>query len=65
MLGADGAKLGGAVVGIAKGGDPGTPITGGVNTQITGDHGTLTIDALGNYSYARSSSGVDTFTYTI
>ncbi len=63
--GADGPKLGGAVVGIAKGADPGTPIIGGLNTQIRGDHGTLTIDANGAYTYTRFSSGIDTFTYTM
>jgi VCBS repeat-containing protein len=61
VFGADGAKLGGAVVGIASNNN-GT--TGAVGVGLTGAHGTLTIDAQGQYTYTRTSSGVDTFTYT-
>jgi large repetitive protein len=53
------------VVGIAAGPDTGNPVNGGVGAQIQGAHGTLTIDAQGHYSYTRTSSGTDIFTYTI
>ncbi|HEY7231318.1 MAG TPA: VCBS domain-containing protein, partial [Pseudolabrys sp.] len=64
-LGADGPALGGAIIGVTKGDSGGNPVTGGVGTQITGDHGSLTLDALGHYVYTRTSAGTDVFTYTI
>ena len=65
VLGADGAAAGGAVVGVAKGNSGGNPVNGNVGIQIPGDHGLLTLDAQGHYTYTRSSAGVDVFTYTI
>ncbi len=70
VLGADGATLGGAVVGVKAGNGTGTPVTTGLNSNIAGNFGYLTLDAAGNavyHSYANSVSGTvtDTFTYTI
>ena len=67
VLGADG----GAVVGVRAGGDTSNPATGGLNTQINGTYGYLTLDANGNAVYHSNPGSVgeagatDVFTYTV
>ncbi|MCL6700766.1 retention module-containing protein [Pseudomonas sp. T1.Ur] len=67
VLGADG----GAVVGVRAGGDTSNPVTGGLNTQINGTYGYLTLDANGNAVYHSNPGSVgeagatDVFTYTV
>ena len=69
--GADGQFAGGGVVGVRAGDDTSTPVYGGLNSQINGTHGYLTLDAAGNalyHSYPNSVSGAgasDVFTYTL
>jgi Ca2+-binding RTX toxin-like protein len=69
--GADGQFAGGGVVGVRAGADTSTPVHGGLNSQINGTHGYLTLDAAGNalyHSYPNSVSGAgasDVFTYTL
>ncbi|KAB0499813.1 retention module-containing protein [Pseudomonas vancouverensis] len=69
--GADGPALGGAVVGVRAGSDTSTSAIGGLNSQINGTYGYLTLDAHGNavyHSNPNSVSGpgaVDVFTYTV
>jgi VCBS repeat-containing protein len=69
--GADGPAVGGGVVGVRAGSDTSTPVVGGLNTQINGTYGYLTLDAHGNaeyHSYPNSVNGpgaTDTFTYTL
>ncbi|KAB0506502.1 beta strand repeat-containing protein, partial [Pseudomonas moorei] len=69
--GADGPAAGGGVVGVRAGSDTSTPVVGGLNTQINGTYGYLTLDAHGNaeyHSYPNSVNGpgaTDTFTYTL
>ncbi|WP_408980976.1 Ig-like domain-containing protein [Pseudomonas sp. B21-040] len=71
VLGADGAAVGGAVVGVRAGGNTGTPASGGVGLNINGTYGYLTLDAAGNAVYHSNPNSVgeagatDTFTYTI
>jgi VCBS repeat-containing protein len=70
-VGADGQFAGGGVVGVRAGDDTSTPVYGGLNSQINGTHGYLTLDAAGNalyHSYPNSVSGPgvsDVFTYTL
>ncbi|MGU9805505.1 UNVERIFIED_CONTAM: retention module-containing protein [Pseudomonas sp. CM11] len=67
VLGADG----GAVIGVRAGNDTSTPATGGLNTQINGTYGYLTLDANGNAVYHSNPNSVgapgatDVFTYTV
>ncbi|MDD2031211.1 retention module-containing protein [Pseudomonas sp. 39167] len=67
VLGADG----GAVIGVRAGNDTSTPATGGLNTQINGTYGYLTLDANGNAVYHSNPDAVgapgatDVFTYTV
>ena len=69
--GADGPAAGGGVVGVRAGSDTSTPVVGGLNSQINGTYGYLTLDAHGNaeyHSYPNSVNGpgaTDTFTYTL
>ena len=69
--GADGPDAGGGVVGVRAGSDTSTPVVGGLNSQINGTYGYLTLDAHGNaeyHSYPNSVNGpgaTDTFTYTL
>ena len=69
--GADGQFAGGGVVGVRAGSDTSTPVHGGLNSQINGTYGYLTLDAAGNavyHSYPDSVSGPgasDVFTYTL
>ncbi|MGZ7460208.1 retention module-containing protein, partial [Pseudomonas sp. Ma2-10] len=71
VTGADGPAAGGAVVGVRAGSDTTTPVIGGLNTQINGTYGYLTLDANGNAVYHSTPNAVsgpgatDTFTYTI
>ena len=71
VAGADGPLLGGGVVGVRAGSDTSTPVNGGLNTQINGTYGYLTLDAQGNaeyHSYPNSVNGpgaTDVFTYTL
>ncbi|VVO25380.1 hypothetical protein PS712_04575 [Pseudomonas fluorescens] len=66
--GADGL---GAVIGVRAGGNTSTPAVGGLNTQINGNYGYLTLDANGNAVYHSNPNSVaapgatDTFTYTV
>ncbi|ENV80848.1 hypothetical protein F942_00463, partial [Acinetobacter ursingii ANC 3649] len=67
--GADGWAIGGGVVGVAKGNTATTSSTG-VGTSITGDYGTLTLNANGSYSYKADPNKItanaqDVFTYTV
>ncbi|PBB90200.1 hypothetical protein CK215_22710, partial [Mesorhizobium sp. WSM3864] len=71
VSGADGYAATGAVVGVrAANGDTTTAVATGVNTQIVGQYGTLTLHADGSYTYqatanAISANATDTFVYTI
>jgi VCBS repeat-containing protein len=70
-VGADGQFAGGGVVGVRAGDDTSTPVHGGLNSQINGTYGYLTLDAAGNalyHSYPNSVGGQgasDVFTYTL
>ncbi|MDO7900336.1 VCBS domain-containing protein, partial [Pseudomonas citrulli] len=65
VLGADG----GAVIGVRAGTDTSNPAIGGLNTQINGTYGYLTLDANGNAVYHSNPNTVgapgatDVFTY--
>ncbi|SFH27662.1 retention module-containing protein [Pseudomonas sp. NFACC45] len=67
VLGADG----GAVIGVRAGGDTSTSAVGGLNTQINGTYGYLTLDTNGNAVYHSNPDSVgapgatDVFTYTV
>ena len=67
VLGADG----GAVIGVRAGNDTSNPATSGLNTQINGTYGYLTLDANGNAVYHSNPDAVgaagatDVFTYTV
>uniref|UniRef100_A0A923FQI5 Retention module-containing protein n=1 Tax=Pseudomonas marvdashtae TaxID=2745500 RepID=A0A923FQI5_9PSED len=69
--GADGPAASGAVIGVRAGGDTSTSAVGGLNTQINGAYGYLTLDANGNAVYHSNPSVVsapgatDVFTYTV
>ena len=71
VTGADGAAAGGAVVGVRAGGDTSSSAIGGLNSNINGTYGYLTLDAAGNAIYHSNPNSVsppgatDTFTYTI
>jgi VCBS repeat-containing protein len=72
VAGADGFAAGGGVVGArAAGGDTTTAVTTGVNTQIAGLYGTLTLQANGSYTYQSNPNSVppagadDVFVYTV
>ncbi|WP_241668517.1 retention module-containing protein, partial [Pseudomonas sp. Sample_22] len=66
--GADGL---GAVIGVRAGSDTSTSAIGGLNSQINGTYGYLTLDASGNAVYHSNPNSVaeagatDTFTYTV
>ena len=67
VAGADGDSIAGI---RAAGNDTTTPVSGGVNTNITGVHGTLHLNADGSYTYQSnpnniSSNATDVFVYTI
>ncbi|UVL85476.1 retention module-containing protein [Pseudomonas sp. B21-028] len=69
--GADGPAASGAVIGVRAGSDTSTPAIGGLNTQINGTYGYLTLDANGNAVYHSNPDTVsapgatDVFTYTV
>ena len=69
--GADGPALGGAVVGVRAGSDTSTSAIGGLNSQINGTYGYLTLDANGDAVYHSNPNAVngpgatDVFTYTV
>ncbi|CAH0130413.1 retention module-containing protein [Pseudomonas mediterranea] len=69
--GADGPAASGAVIGVRAGDDTSTPAIGGLNTQINGTYGYLTLDANGNAVYHSNPDSVsapgatDVFTYTV
>ncbi|UQI32629.1 retention module-containing protein [Pseudomonas bijieensis] len=69
--GADGPAASGAVIGVRAGNDTLTPAIGGLNTQINGTYGYLTLDANGNAVYHSNPNTVsapgatDVFTYTV
>ena len=69
--GADGPAVSGAVIGVRAGNDYSTPAIGGLNTQINGTYGYLTLDANGNAVYHSNPNTVsapgatDVFTYTV
>ncbi|MDR6956206.1 VCBS repeat-containing protein [Pseudomonas brassicacearum] len=69
--GADGPAVSGAVIGVRAGNDTSTPAIGGLNTQINGTYGYLTLDANGNAVYHSNPNTVsapgatDVFTYTV
>ncbi|EJM16533.1 VCBS repeat-containing protein [Pseudomonas sp. GM18] len=71
VLGADGPAAGGAVVGVRAGSDTSTSAIGGLNTQVNGTYGYLTLDANGNAVYHSNPNSVsapgatDVFTYTV
>ena len=67
VAGADGDLIAGI---RAAGNDTTTPVSGGVDTDITGVHGTLHLNADGSYTYQSnpnniSSNATDVFVYTI
>ncbi|MGN8344689.1 beta strand repeat-containing protein, partial [Pseudomonas sp. SMV71] len=69
--GADGPALSGAVIGVRAGDDTSSPVIGGLNTQINGTYGYLTLDANGNAVYhshpntVSAPGATDVFTYTV
>ncbi|UST60292.1 retention module-containing protein [Pseudomonas moraviensis] len=69
--GADGPAVTGAVVGVRAGADTSTSAIGGLNSQINGTYGYLTLDANGNAVYhsnpntVNGPGAVDIFTYTV
>ncbi|WP_160107904.1 retention module-containing protein, partial [Pseudomonas izuensis] len=69
--GADGPAASGAVVGVRAGSDTSTSAIGGLNSQINGTYGYLTLDAHGNAVYHSNPNSVsgpgatDVFTYTV
>ncbi|WP_262137903.1 retention module-containing protein [Pseudomonas sp. Marseille-Q5117] len=69
--GADGPAVSGAVVGVRAGADTSTSAIGGLNSQINGSYGYLTLDANGNAVYhsnpneVNGPGAVDVFTYTV
>ncbi|MBZ9782381.1 retention module-containing protein [Pseudomonas sp. REP124] len=69
--GADGPAASGAVVGVRAGSDTSTSAIGGLNSQINGTYGYLTLDAQGNAVYHSNPNTVsgpgatDVFTYTV
>ncbi|MBV7511303.1 retention module-containing protein [Pseudomonas sp. PDM25] len=71
VAGADGPAAGGAVLGVRAGSDTSAPAVGGLNSQINGTYGYLTLDANGNAEYHSNPNAVsgpgatDTFTYTL
>jgi VCBS repeat-containing protein len=71
VAGADGPAAGGAVLGVRAGSDTSAPAVGGLNTQINGTYGYLTLDANGNAEYHSNPNAVsgpgatDVFTYTV
>ncbi|PCR93981.1 type I secretion target, partial [Pseudomonas fluorescens] len=71
VTGADGPAAGGAVVGVRAGSNTATSAIGGLNSNINGTYGYLTLDAAGNAVYHSNPNSVspagatDTFTYTI
>ncbi|HGM5553585.1 TPA: retention module-containing protein [Pseudomonas putida] len=71
VTGADGAAAGGAVVGVRAGSNTATSAIGGLNSNINGAYGYLTLDAAGNAVYHSNPNSVsppgatDTFTYTV
>jgi len=63
VQGADGGEI---VVGVAKGIGAGGANPATVGVAIQGDHGTLTLNADGTYSYVHATGGSsDVFTYTV
>ncbi|WP_292173704.1 Ig-like domain-containing protein, partial [Mesorhizobium sp.] len=67
VRGADGATIDGV---RAAGGDTTTAVSGGVNTDIVGLHGTLHLNADGSYTYQSTAHSInanttDVFVYTI
>ncbi|VVP76709.1 hypothetical protein PS918_01920 [Pseudomonas fluorescens] len=69
--GADGLAAGGGVVGVRAGADTSTSAIGGLNQQIVGKYGYLTLAANGDAVYhsnpnaVNGPGAVDVFTYTI
>ncbi len=69
--GSDGPAATGAVVGVRAGSDTSTSASGGLNTNINGAYGYLTLDANGNATYHSRPDSVgvagatDVFTYTV
>jgi VCBS repeat-containing protein len=69
--GADGPAVTGAVVGVRAGADTSTSAIGGLNSNINGIYGYLTLDANGNAVYhsnpnaVNGPGAVDVFTYTV
>ncbi|TIV69461.1 MAG: hypothetical protein E5V79_07370, partial [Mesorhizobium sp.] len=67
VRGADGATIDGV---RAAGADTTTAVSGGVNTDIVGLHGTLHLNADGSYTYQSTAHSInanttDVFVYTI
>ncbi|MBF6036702.1 retention module-containing protein [Pseudomonas sp. P155] len=71
IAGADGPAVTGAVVGVRAGADTSTSAIGGLNSNINGTYGYLTLDANGNAVYhsnpnaVNGPGAVDVFTYTV
>ncbi len=70
VFGADGKATGGGVVGVATGSNTGTALSTGVDQEIEGNYGKLTLHANGTYTYTANpdsyvSGAVDHFVYTI
>ncbi|MFW0754350.1 retention module-containing protein [Pseudomonas sp. H11T01] len=71
ITGADGAAVGGAVIGVRAGSDTSSSAVGGLNSNINGTYGYLTLDAAGHAVYHSNPNSVsppgatDVFTYTI
>ncbi|QNN67500.1 hypothetical protein H9L13_00580 [Sphingomonas lutea] len=61
----------GTIIGVAKGTNVNTVVTGNVGVQINGDFGKLTLNADGSYTYVSTdglvpaAGATDTFVYTI
>jgi hypothetical protein len=57
--GADGPAVTGAVVGVRAGSDTSTSAIGGLNSNINGTYGYLTLDANGNAVYHSNPNAVN------
>jgi len=70
VAGADGFAAGGAIVGVAAGSSTSSPVSGQVDTDVAGAHGTLHLYSDGHYTYHSSPDNItenatDTFVYTV
>src|SRR5262249_37434192 len=70
ISGADGFVAGSTIVGVAATSSTQSPVSGNVDTDLSGSHGTLHLYADGHYTYQSfanniSANTTDTFVYTV